>query len=290
MGRLEKMTIDEANKWLKYTSYELSDLVARRGTEGVNPLIPRQEYELAAGIQTFFSHPPLMEFVADKIGMDGIRGLGRPAHREFGSKINSLCNLVCQSRIPIVVGRASLVNAELITPADYSDNIRTLYTFVHTFMDGFRKNGRKHGLDYGYVSQILDQDVVEGLRGEAEPLDDESRRLVHKFNAAIQMQGFTDHFDCRLGLGDTGPYELEDRLMLVRDCYVNEKVFHWSDACEGLPFSYSLVITLDKKKMMEDRRSGKLKFFSVYDTGTVFSDPFTYERDVLLEAAAYFRK
>lgn len=290
MSKLEKITAAEVNMWLKRQSYLISDVIARRGTEGANPLIPRQEYEITAGLQTFFGLPPIHEFIADRIGMDGIRELGKRAKREFGSKKDSICAIQCPIFIGLCTGRAALICADLFKPSDNIENVITLVSFWKAFNAGLRKDGRQQGFDTGYVSQFLDQDVVDRLREEVEPLDIETRRMVQKFNAASQMQAFLMHFDNRLGLGDTGPYETKDRLMLVLDSYVNEKIFHWSDTAEGLPFSYSMVITLDKKKMMEDRKSGKLKFFSLYDTGTLLSEPFTYEHDAMLEAAVYARE
>lgn len=290
MSKLEKITSAEVNMWLKRQSYLISDVIARRGTEGANPLIPRQEYEITAGLQTFFGLPPIYEFIADRIGMDGIRELGKRAQREFGTKIDSICAIQCPIFIGLCTGRAALICADLFKPSDNIDNVITLMSFWKAFNAGLRKDGRQQGFDTGYVSQYLDQDVVERIGDEVEPLDAEQKKLVQKFNAASQMQSFLMQFDNRLGLGDTGPYETKDRLMLVRDSYVNEKIWHWSDTAEGLPFSYSIVITLDKKKMMDDRKSGKLKFFSLYDTGTVLSDPFTYEHDAVMEAAVYMRE
>ena len=110
-----------------------------------------------------------------------------------------------------------------------------------------------------------------------------------QFNSLVQLMGFLDHYDNRTGLGDTGPYDLGDRLMLVRDCFVNEKAFPWTYVVGDLPFSYTLVLTFDKKKMMRDRKSGKLKMFSIYNTGTLFVDPGDYEEEALLEVAVYMR-
>lgn len=287
MGRLEKISVEEANKYLKYGSLHISDTLAMRGSEGYNPLIPRQVYEGWGTTLAFFKHPELHEAIADKIGMDGIRELGKVAHREIGTKIN-LCHMTCIDWIAIS-GRAAQLLGALCDPGDWVDNALTILSFWKTMMQGFRKDGRLGGWESGYVSEILDRDVVEAFSCEVEPLDEEKRALVGRFNAATQLLGFLDHFDCRLGLGDTGPYDLGDKLVVARDAYVNEEVYHWSDACEGLPFCYSLVLTFDKQAMMEDRQKGQLRFFSMYDTGTIFSDPFDHSK-YLLGAAAYMRE
>ncbi|WP_152543492.1 hypothetical protein [Methylibium sp. T29] len=49
------------------------------------------------------------------------------------------------------------------------------------------------------------------------------------------------------------------------------------------------MLTFDKKKMMRDRKNGKLKMFSIYNTGTLFADPPDYEDSALLEVAVFQR-
>jgi hypothetical protein len=289
MKMLELISADECVKWEKHNSWYVSDLLARRGTEGVNPLIPRQEYELLSFMTTFLQHPWLYLWLGEKVGHEGIRETCKPAHRQFGIKLGNPCNIQWGPGISLF-GRAMLLNGGLIGPNDHIDNLRIIYSFWKTVFEGYHRSGRPSVLDTGYVEQVLDQDVVEGLREEVEPVSDpEIRATLDRFNALIQLVGFLDHYDCRLGLGDTGPYEVGDRMMLVRDCFVNEKAFPWTFLCGDLPFSYSVVLTLDKKKMMDDRRTGKLKFFSVYNTGTTFTDPPEYEGEALREAAVYMR-
>ena len=71
MKMLELIPADECVKWEKHISWYASDLLARRGTEGVNPLIPRQEYELLSFMTTFLQHPWLISGWERKWGMRG---------------------------------------------------------------------------------------------------------------------------------------------------------------------------------------------------------------------------
>src|SRR3990170_7179660 len=215
MNKLERMTTLEANKWMKYWSALCGDILARRGTEGVNPLIPRQEYELAAGVQTFFSHPAIHEFVADRIGMEGLRELGRMGRRAFGVKINSDCDITCLQFIPLAVGRAALINAGLIKPDEYTENVITLLSFWKAVTEGWRQDGELSNQAAGYTCRILDEDVVRKLDKEVEPLNDETRSLLGQFNAIVQLQAFMNSYDCRLGMEALGPYDLGDRVIMV---------------------------------------------------------------------------
>lgn len=290
MSKLELLSVGETNAILKRASYLVSDLIARRGTEGRNPLIPRQEYEVTAGLQALFGMPGIYDFVADKVGMDGLRKLGNRAQREIGTKITNIGANTSPIFIALCAGRAALICGDIIKPSDAAENVRTILSYWKAWNEGYRHDGRQTGFDAGYVTQILDQDVVEKLANDVEPITPENKKAVQKFNAAAQMQGFLMHFDNRLGLGDNGPYEVGDKVVIVRDLYVNEKIWHWADTAEGLPFSYTMIITMDKKKMMEDRKSNKLKFFSLYDAATFMADPFTYEHDAMREVAVYSRE
>ena len=289
MKCLELMPLEETVKWAKHNSWYVADLLARRGTEGVNPLIPRAEYEMLSFQTTFLQHPWLYMWLGEKVGMEGIRATCSSGHREFGIKTITPCNIQWGCGIALF-GRLFLIDGGLIGPNDYTDNLRIIYSFWRTVFEGYMRQKKPAVMDLGYALQVLDQDVVEDLGTKVESLrDPELRATVGRFNSLAQLMGFLDHYDNRLGLGDTGPYDLGDRLMLVRDCFVNEKSFPWTYVVGDLPFSYSLVLTYDKKKMMRDRQSGKLKMFSIYNTGTLFCDPADYEDEALIEAAVYMR-
>jgi hypothetical protein len=91
-----------------------------------------------------------------------------------------------------------------------------------------------------------------------------------QFNATAELLAFFDHYDCRLGLGDTGPYSLPDgRLLIVRDLFVNEEIYHWSDVCDGLPHCFTLLVVIDADAM-------GLEEIRVNDISTTFFRPTNY--------------
>lgn len=95
--------------------------------------------------------------------------------------------------------------------------------------------------------------------------------FVH-FNASAELLAFLDHYDCRLGLGDTGPYPLPDgKLLIIRDLFTNEEVYHWSDVCdhENVPHCYTLLIVIDPEGMGLDE-------IRVNDISTTFTRPKNY--------------
>ena len=93
-----------------------------------------------------------------------------------------------------------------------------------------------------------------------------------RFNAAAELLAFLDHYDCRLGLGDTGPYELPDgKLLILRDLFVNEEVFHWSDVCDD-----EGCRTATPSRSSSTRSSWALEEIRVNDISTTFTRPKNY--------------
>jgi hypothetical protein len=135
--------------------------------------------------------------------------------------------------------------------------------------DGFILNSQDR-----YRCRIHEQDFLDGIINQLEDLEEGSPRhtAFTRFNAAAELLSFLDHYDCRLGLGDTGPYELPDgNILILRDLFVNEEAFHWSDVCddEGLPHCYTLALVIDPEEM-------GLAEIRVNDISTTFTRPKNY--------------
>ena len=95
--------------------------------------------------------------------------------------------------------------------------------------------------------------------------DEATRSAFQRFNGSAELMGFLLHFDNRLGLGDSGPYPLPDGgFVLVRDLFVNEPAFPWSDAAEGLPYSFTIAMFFDADSGLETHMT---------DLSTVFTTP-----------------
>ena len=51
--------------------------------------------------------------------------------------------------------------------------------------------------------------------------------------------------------------------MIVRDLFVNEEIYHWSDVCGDLPYCFTLVLMIDVENM-------GLQEIRVNDISTIF--------------------
>ena len=79
--------------------------------------------------------------------------------------------------------------------------------------------------------------------------------------------GFLLHFDNRLGVGDHGPYHLDDGgFVLARDIFVSEPAFPWSDG-EGLPYAFTVAMFFAPDSGLE---------VEMMDISTVFTTPANY--------------
>ena len=277
------LDVDEINDLLNYYAWSIWDMLATRITEGESGLIPRQEYETLAFVQQFLCYPALFEEITRKVGPEGLIEMGRTAQREIGTKVNSV-HYFCLVTAALL-GRDLLIDyLKQLSRDSYLKEINTILQFSRCLLWGARGDGYTYCSQDGYRNRVLDPSWIERFLQEAQSLNEGNcREIFSSFNASTELLSFLLHFDCRLGMSDTGPYDLGDgRLMIVRDHFLREDVYHWSDVCEGLPYAVTLAFTLDSEKMsLEDIR--------VNDISTTFTRPRNY-LPYITDAALYARQ
>lgn len=269
----DEFTLDEINDLNDYYAWNTFDVLALRATEGASGMIPRQEYEILAFMHEFYRYPEFMQLITDKVGAEGVIEIGRSARSEIGTKINAVhdwCLSAC-----CLMGRTGLLAMEQIKPGDFIDELNTILKFGQRILWGKRQDGWMLNSQDRYRCAIHEPELVEKLAASVEEFSDEKLGGMFKqFNAAAELLSFFDHYDCRLGLGDTGPYIRPDgRVMLVRDLFVNEEIYHWSDVCNGLPHCFTLVLMIDVEAM-------GLQEIRCNDISTTFTRPENYIPDI----------
>ena len=267
----DQFTLDELNDLNNYLAWNIWDVLVMRATEGVSGMIPRQEYEILSFMNEFYRYPEFMRMVTDSIGAQGVIDIGESARREVGTKINCVHDW-CLGAVAFGMGRCGLLAGEWIKPDEYVEESNIILKFMQRVLWGKRKDGLILNSQDRYRCQIHDDDIIADLRTQIvdfEPGSDE-QHIFEQFNATAELLAFFDHYDCRLGLGDTGPYPLPDgRLLIVRDLFTNEEVFHWSDVCEELPHCYTLLVVVDPAVV-------GLEEIRVNDISTTFTLPKNY--------------
>ena len=270
----DQFTIDELNDLNNYLAWNIWDVLVMRATEGVSGMIPRQEYEILAFMHEFYRWPEILRMTTQEVGgAQGVLDIGASARRQIGTKINAVHDWAIGA-VGFGMGRCGLLALEAIGPDDYIEESNEILKFMQRVLWGKRQDGYILNSQDRYRCQIHDADFLATITAQIEPLEPRSpkHRAFTQFNAAAELLSFLDHYDCRLGLGDTGPYELPDgKLLILRDLFVNEEVFHWSDVCddEKLPHCYTLALTIDPEIM-------GLQEIRVNDISTTFTRPKNY--------------
>lgn len=269
----DEFTIPELNDLNNYLAWNIWDVLVMRATEGVSGMIPRQEYEILAFMHEFYRWPEILRMTTKEVGAQGIMDIGASARREIGTKVNAVHDW-CIGAVGFGMGRCGLLALEVIGPDDYIGESNEILKFMQRVLWGKRQDGYILNSQDNYRCQIHEPDFLSQITAQIEPIENGSPKhsAFTQFNAAAELLSFLDHYDCRLGLGDTGPYELPDgQLLILRDLFVNEEAFHWSDVCddENLPHCYTLALTIDPEKM-------SLAEIRVNDISTTFTRPKNY--------------
>jgi hypothetical protein len=274
------LTLDEVNDLIDYIGWQFWDMLGMRATEGESGLIPRQEYEAVALIQEAVRYGELLRAVTDAVGAEGVLAMGEGARNEIGSKRNIIHEYLMGSA-PLI-GRGIFIKAGGATRDDLRAEMSTCLLFMARVLWGHRGDGFLFSSQQSYRSAVLSKEWVRTLCDAAEPLvGGESQRAFRQLNASTELLAFLTHLDCRLGLADSGPYDLGGgEVLLVRDHFLGEEVFDWCDACEGLPYAVTLGLVLDT-------RPTELRVY-LNDISTTFTTPPNYHPYVT-RAAAFVR-
>lgn len=267
----DQLTLDELNDLNNYLAWNIWDVLVMRATEGVSGMIPRQEYEILSFMQEFYRYPEFMRMMTDQVGANGVMAIGRSARSQIGTKINCVHDW-CLGAVAFGMGRCGLLALEVIEPNDYVEESNIILKFMQRVLWGKRQDGYILNSQDRYRCTIHEQSVIDQVMSQVVEFEEGSpdHDTFTRFNATAELLAFFDHYDCRLGLGDTGPYILPDgRILIIRDLFVNEEVYHWSDVCGDLPHCYTLGVVLDPAKL-------GLEEIRVNDISTTFTQPKNY--------------
>ncbi len=265
--RRDRLEPGEMNDLLAYLGWNMWDFLAMRSTEGESGLIPRQEYESLSLVQIWLRYPELYEEITRAVGADGVVELGATARREIGTKANIIHSWCCLSAV--AGGRGACDALGLVGAGERVEELNTVLQFGRRLYHGALGGGPLMVSARGFCAPVLDRAWIDRFRDEVVELSDPERRRVYRlFNAATELLGFLIHFDCRAGMADTGPYDLGDgRVMIVRDHFLHEPVYHWADVADELPYCVTQAMVFSPPEGFR---------FMVNDGQTTFTEPRNY--------------
>jgi hypothetical protein len=270
----DQFSLDEINDYTNYLAWNIWDVLVMRATEGESGMIPRQQYEILGMLHSFYRYPELLQMVTDEVGgAQGVIDLGASTRSQIGTKLNPLHDW-CIGACGFGMGRTGLLALGAIDVDDYVTESNTILKFMQRVKWGKRQDGYIFNAQDRYRNRVHDQDLVDRLATQVEHFEPDSDKHAAfvQFNAAAELLSFLDHYDCRLGVQDAGPYELADgKILILRDLFVNEPVWRWSAVCEqaGLPHAYTLAMVLDPEVLA-------LEEIRINDIGTTFTRPKNY--------------
>ncbi|MCE0761935.1 hypothetical protein LWC35_03260 [Pseudonocardia kujensis] len=256
-----RLSTEEIDDFLAYTGWNLWDLLGKRSTEGENSLIPRQEYETVAFTQQWLRFPQFYERITEAVGgAEGVVELGRTARREPANKLN---NTRAWVNVCSLMGRGLLVALRQLDAHDQLHELNTAIQFQRRIQHGTYGAGPGYVTGRNYEARVLDQSWIDRFAAEVESTEGRLQECK-KFNAATELFGFLMMFDTRSSTNTSGPYPLPDgNVMLVRDHFLFEDLYPWSDVASSMPYCVTQVMVFDGAAGINYRIS---------DIGTTFVD------------------
>lgn len=262
-----ELTLEEVNEAVRYYTWNEWDALSARATEGESGLIPRQEYEAMGIMHCWFRHPNWLRAVEDKIGVDKVIEIGALGRNEIGTKVNMLHLWALATASSFGRGIALELN---LHDLDYkADRIRDCFGIVRRLYKGLWGEGPMLTSMRDYKAEILDRGWIDRFAADRISLEDsDTRSTFQRFNGSAELMGFLLSFDNRLGVGDHGPYPLEDGgFVVVRDVFLNEPAYSWCDTESGLPWSVTIAMFFGPDSGLE---------VQMMDLSTVFTTPANY--------------
>lgn len=271
---------EEIGDFLAYAGWNLWDLIKSRSTEGESGLIPRQEYETISFVQQWSAYPTYFRQITEAVGVDGVIAMGATPRSQFGSRANILSIYSCG--LPPLIGRAIAAALGLASDEDDTESVQTIVAFVRRLQYGLWGDGPGFASGRGYRAAFLGDDWLTRLKDSEVRFNGDADALsaFRHFNATTELAGFLNHYDCRVGMGDTGPYPLPDGgFVLVRDHFLHEPALEWGDGLSGLPHCVTQAMFFRPDTPVDIR---------INDIATTFASPTNYLK--YLSGAAVFAR
>lgn len=261
------LSVKEANELVKYLTWNEWDALAARATEGESGLIPRQEYEALGILSAWLRYPGWLEVIDKACGVQGVVDIGARSRTEVGTKINLLHSWAMLTAPSF--GRGIALEMGLHEPDYHADDVVKALSIARRLYKGHWGDGGMFTSMRNYSAPLLEQSWVERFKSDRISLEDKEKwSIFQRFNASSELLGFLVHFDNRLGLGDSGPYPLPNGgFVIVRDLFINEAIFPWSDITSELPYAITQAMFFGPNTGLDVK---------LLDLSTLFTEPANY--------------
>ncbi|HEX4109954.1 MAG TPA: hypothetical protein VHX88_17595 [Solirubrobacteraceae bacterium] len=254
----EELTDEQVCNLIEHMGTTFKPEMTRRSAF-TSELFPMMPYICMSLIEDFHTYPDRVKVIE---AAQPAQEIAR-AHRGRPAQLSPLWTLMVGYHY--LCGRECLIHSGRIAPGDEFDRVRTVIDFWRRMALAQRGDGTLDNKDAGDSNRYLPDGVVRELAELAQPLG-ESRRALNRLDATLSSYAFLLYTESRVGIYDSGPYDLGDgRTLIVRDYMrIGRSRFPWSDAVDP-PFSsftLPLVFSNDTFEKVE-----------INDWGTTFPTP-----------------
>jgi hypothetical protein len=254
----EELTDEQVCDLVEHMGVTFKPELTRRSAF-TSELFPMMPYICMSLIEDFHTHP-------DRIPVIERSKLAEQIARENRTRPAQLSPLwTWMAGYHYLCGRECLIHTGRLQPGDELDRVKTVIDFWRRLALAQRGDGTLDNKDAGDSNRYLPDDVVRTLADTAQPLG-EHRRALNRLDATLSSYAFLLYTESRVGIYDSGPYDLGDgRTMIVRDYVrIGRSRFPWSDAVDP-PFpSFTLPIVFSNDAFEK---------VEINDWGTTFPEP-----------------
>jgi hypothetical protein len=265
----ESLTRIETNDMVEFMGWSFWDWLAERADEGESSLIPRPQYESLGMLQMWHGLPRWYRRITEEVGKDGVEEIGAIARHEVGTKIKMI--QIHSTGMGPAFGRGVALHLGQHSHEHRADDLSFSLQFMRRLYRGmWGDNGPVFSSTRGYHARILDNSWIERFCEEhlSDDGDAERRQFFQKFNGATELLAFLMHFDNRLGVGDTGPYDVPGGgWMIVRDLILNDDSYPWTKVLGDVPYAVTQAMFFSDEPPIEH---------SITEGGTLFTKPPNY--------------
>ena len=227
----------DIDEWRHNIVTRISGYQAGTRTMFTSPLIP-MEYLAIQGLEVWDRWPAIVDRITAECSPESIgASLRRP-----GLGVNST-HFFCLACLP-PGGHDGWLRHGVAYP-DAAERFTTMHEFWHGATCSWRADGFSTAWAAGNVVQPYPRECISGLAATAVGVSPAEVTQLRRSMGALMQFLFLNFMECRVGIGETGPYALpRDRVMLVREfAYLGQSFLPWSAVAQQAPFQ-SVVAAL----------------------------------------------
>jgi hypothetical protein len=264
----------ETNHWIRKNSDKFYWQCTTR-TVQESKLFPVNPYIAMSYLNAWYRWPELLRKIDAAMPAEEIGDRAR--------EVSSYVNVLTSGIIPdfYLGGRQILMDMGMLKATDAIDDVMFVLDFAKRLNLSYKRsdhhvlaqdNGERQQLHPERITQVFEADALGTKPG------DKLHTAVHRFLATVSQYAFLKDCECRLGIGNSGPYKVGDGEMLVRDFHnLGEGDLPWLDGVASeIPFN-----NLTLPVIMKDTH------FNILDDWGSFEATPAYSHDNMVAVGLY---